>query len=160
MSSLLRHYDELLKRAEQTVDDEYQARVMHQANSLYTVFSAYLSYACGAMLAWLLPGKLTILSMIPLIAPWLAYMESSRWMKSKAPRPRPWKFTRRELVIFVVLIGLWVGGMAYRSSEADFAVGSFIGAIVGGVLGGILMSAKMRKDRRKDQTRLEAELED
>lgn len=160
MSSLLENYDTLLQRSEQTVDDEYQARVMHEANTLYTIFSVYVTIACCALLAWLLPGKLSILSMIPLIIPWASYSESSRWMKMKAPRPRPWRFTKRELAFFAMLICIHVGGLGYQFSDADFATGGFLGAIVGGVLGGTLMSAKMREDRKKDQARLDAELED
>lgn len=160
MSSLLEHYDKLLQRSEQTVDDEYQTQVMHEANTLYTIFSAYVTCACCALLAWLLPGKLSMLSMIPLIIPWAAYLESSRWMKAKAPRPRPWNFTKREIAFLAVLIGLHVGGLGYQVSDAGFATGGLLGAIVGGVLGGTLMSAKMRADRKKDQARLDAELED
>lgn len=60
MSTLLNHYDELLERADRTVDDEYQAQVMHRANTLSTFFTVYLSYACSLILAWCLPGNYTL----------------------------------------------------------------------------------------------------
>ena len=160
MSTLLQHYDELLERADQTVDDEYQTQVMHRANTLSTFFTVYLSYACSLILAWCLPGNYTLFSVAPVMVPFFAYMESSRWMKHRAPRPRPWKMNRVEIAIVSVFLFLWILGLSYRNPDMNFTSGLLIGACAGGVFGFVGMTLKMRRDRKNDQLRLEAELED
>lgn len=151
---------------ESTIEDEYQANLLHKSNTIAFHISFYGSIVLGAVLAWILPSGnagLPLLVLLPMVA---GSMVGLNWLKKRTPRPRPMLPSPVEWAVLIFTMSMWVTGLIYNSSmdSASEGLGTAIGGVVGGVIGGaigftVAMWA-LKRGRARDIKRLDAEFAD
>jgi hypothetical protein len=155
--------DTYVRRVNATVDDEYQERIVHQAATVTWRYAYFSTVVAGAVLAWVLPGKLTLWSIIVLVPVGVAGVAGDQWMKRYSPRPRAVRLSGAETVCVAALILVWLAGIYHHISGGDGGTawgGVVTGGITGGVVGYPAAVWWTRRNRTADEQRLNAELED
>lgn len=154
--------DTLLDRMESTVDDEYQATVLHRSSSISWYAVVYLTMALSAALAWLVPTDRSWIALLPFAPILIASLIGLSWMKRQVPRPRYMRFTPAEWGLIFLILCIMLGGMYYNDPDANLATAT--GFVVGGIIGGVvaMVSTKLstKHGRKRDEDRLDGELAD
>lgn len=154
--------DTFVERVGKTVDDEYQERIVHQAYTVTWRYSYFATLIAAVVLAWALPGKLSLWSAMVLLPLAVSGVAGDRWMKRYSPRPRALNMTRVEGVVVGVLMLVWIVGvlLSVQSGDSSMAWGVVTGGIVGAIIGFPVAAWWLKRARVADEQRLDAELED
>jgi hypothetical protein len=154
--------DTVVERVEETVDDEYQERIVHQTYTVIWRYSYFATLIAGAVLAWVLPGKLSAWSALVLLPLAVSSVAGDQWMKQYSPRPRALRMTAGEGVLMAVLMLAWIAGVFLRvqSSDSSMAWGVLISGVTGAVIAYPSTAWSLKRTRAADEQRLDAELED
>lgn len=154
--------DTLIARYDATVEDEYQANLMHRSNTIGYHIASYGYVFVAAAMAWIVPPDKNLAPIMVLVPMFAAVLAATGWMKRKAPRPKLLKPTPAEIAITIVALGLWLGGMQYNDPHASSATagGLVSGGVFGGIIGYMISAWSTKRGRRKDIERLDAEFGD
>lgn len=154
--------DELLRRNDAAVDDEYQAQINHRSATVGLAYTFWATLVTGAILAWLLPGWQSLTSILVYLPIVTGIVAGQQWMKTRAPRPRAIRLTAGEWALTIPILAVWLAGAFVRGfgGEPAAGLGMICGGVIGGLLGGWLSIRGASAARRRDETRLDAELAD
>lgn len=161
--------DSIVNYVDSTATDEFEAATYHKANSVGFYTSLLGMALAGAILAWVLPGRQALWSVIVLLIPLISSAASSQWMRNYVATPviRLRDTPRGVLITYFALCAVWLAGLIVTggfdpsgSFDSAGATGAVVGAVVGAVAAGTVFQRISKKRRRRDQARLDAEAED
>lgn len=161
--------DSIVDYVDGTATDEFEAATYHEANSVGFYTSLIGMALVGAILAWVLPGRQSLWSVIVLLIPIISSAASSQWMRNYVASPviRLRDTPRAVLVTYFVLCAVWLVGVIVTggfdpsgSFDSAGTSGAIVGAVVGAVVAGVTSHEFSKKRRQRDQARLDAEAED
>lgn len=164
-----RYGDTVVNYVDGTATDEFEAAVYHKANTVGMITSLLAAAAIGAVLAWVLPSRESILSALVFLIPAVSSAVGTTWMRNYVASPiiRLRDMPRTVVVTYSVLcaiglVGIIVAGGFGQSDGVDGAgaSGAVIGAVVGALTAGALTYSTTKRRRRRDLERLDAQAED
>ncbi|MDO5076484.1 hypothetical protein [Corynebacterium sp.] len=153
----------VIETINQKTEDEYQAAIVHQANSITQAATTLISFWVAAIVAWVLPSRYSYISLLMIVPILLGSIIGTRWLRNHIPVPVNLRLSKLEMLSVGASGILWVAGMWYSVSVAEPASshwGIIGGAIVGFVFALIAVPISMRNQRRRDIKRLDAQLGD
>lgn len=77
--------DTLIARYDATVEDEYQANLMHRSNTIGYHIASYGYVFVAAAMAWIVPPDKNLAPIMVLVPMFAAVLAATGWMKRKAP---------------------------------------------------------------------------
>ena len=161
--------DSIVDYVDSTATDEFEAATYHKANSVGFYTSLLGMALAGAILAWVLPGRQALWSVIVLLIPLISSAASSQWMRNYVATPviRLRDTPRGVLITYFALCAVWLAGLIVTggfdpsgSFDSAGATGAVVGAVVGAVAAGTVFQRISKRRRQRDQARLDAEAED
>lgn len=161
--------DSIVNYVDGTATDEFEAATYHKANSVGFYTSLLGMALAGAILAWALPGREALWSVVVLIIPMLSDVAGAHWLRNYVASPiiRLRDTPRVALITYFALCALWLTGLIVTggfgdsdSFDSSGAGGAVVGTIIGAVAAGVVSPQIAKKRRQRDQTRLDAEAED
>ena len=153
----------VIETINQKTEDEYQAAIVHQANSISQAATTLISLWVAAIVAWILPGRYSYISLLVIVPLLLGFIIGTRWMRNHIPVPVNLRMGKLEMFSIAASGILWVAGMWYSISVAEPTNqhwGIIGGAVLGFVVALIAIPISMRNQRRRDINRLDAQLGD
>ena len=154
--------DATLHYFDASVDDEYERTMLHRSSTVSMYLMIWFNFTVGAVLAWVLPGVLSLWSALLFLPPLLSNLIGEHWLKRHTPRPNYPGLPRRDWAIGIPVLLIWMAGIAHNAF--DGITGPTWAMIAGGILGGILAHWATTKhnarNRRKDTERLNDQLDD
>nr|WP_120492124.1 hypothetical protein [Corynebacterium lactis] len=156
--------DSVIDRYEATVDDEYQRMLLHQSSTVAFTALMWLSYILAVALIWALPGpNMEIAAMVMFVLPLLGLIVGQWWLRRRVPLPRVNKISIGEIIALVLILALFIGGMARSrmmvgSELAGYLTGSVVGVGMGLALVLVIFKIIYPMIRQRDQRRLDREL--
>lgn len=157
--------DGVLSRIGDTVDDEYQEKIVHQTASLVLHYSSMTNVALATVLAWVLPGRLALLSLIVIIFNGISHALAGRWGRRHIVGCRPIRKTPGEKVLLYALVVAHQAAIAPVIAEMSglsmiwAAVLCLIGTVYSFVLArGIdkLGERQLKRDKQRLEQQLDA----
>ena len=161
--------DSIVDYVDDTAADEFEAATYHKANSVGFYTSLIGMALVGAILAWVLPGRQSLWSVVVLLIPIISSAASSQWMRNYVASPifQLRNTPRSIIVIYFALCAVWLAGLIVTGGfdpsggfDSAGATGAIVGAIVGAVAAGTVFESISKQRRKRDQARLDAEAED
>ncbi|MDR7329023.1 hypothetical protein [Corynebacterium guangdongense] len=154
--------DHLIARADATVDDEFERAILHRSASVYAHVTVIVSMACMVVLAWALPGWLSLWSTLLAAPMLLAEFTSQAWLRGQIASPRARRVDAATVVTSFVFALAWAGGVQYRTAglAEGFGAGGITGAVFGVAFALVLIPRLLQRTRTKDAERLAAGEED
>lgn len=151
-----------LNEIERATRDEFERDTLYKACAIGMTPIPFLELIVAAILAWVLPGQMSMLCFLALIPSILGNSIGTAWMRKRVATPLVSRNWTAMTVYFIPLIAMFTG-IAYNAyapadghSPASYLLGTAVGVIA--VL--ILTPFIRRRQHRRDQARLDAELED
>ena len=150
-----------LNEVEQASHDEFERDILFKSYAVAYTAANFLQLVIAAILAWVLPGKMSFLSLLALVPLLAGSTVASAWLSKHIARPQARRSWTAMIVYFIPLI-VMLAGIAYNAyPPADGSRSSYlIGALVGAGTALILTPFVRRLQNRRDQARLDAKLED
>ena len=134
-------------------DDEYQANTYLQSMAVGAYAAPIGATVAGAILAWVLPGNYSLLSILALL-PILAHeIAADDWLRNRVPQPKYVPQKRYMGFVMIPCVAM-IAGIAYRSTFGSMSV--TIGGIVGGCIAFWLLPKWTERQRNRAQQRLDA----
>ena len=161
--------DSIVDYVDGTATDEFEAATYHKASSVGFYTSLIGMALVGAILAWVLPSRQALWSVIVLLIPLISGAASSQWMRNYVAEPviRLRDTPRGVLITYFALCAVWLAGLIVTggfdpsgSFDSAGAIGAIVGAIVGAVAAGTVFQRISKRRRQRDQARFDAEAED
>lgn len=150
-----------LNQIERASTDEFERDILTKASAITLTPITFLELIVAAILAWSLPGRLSLLAFLAIVPSLAGTSLSAAWMRRHIATPTVrsnWTVT----ALYLIPMFLCFAGIAYHAyalSDAS-AAPYLIGATVGAITAVLLSPTLRRKQNRRDQSRLDAELED
>lgn len=149
-----------LNQIERASTDEFERDILTKASAITLTPIAFLELIVAAILAWSLPGRLSLLALLAIIPSIAGTSLSVAWMRRHIATPTVrsnWTLTALYLIpMFICFAGIAYHAFALSDAAAPYLICSTVGAVMA-----ILISpALRRKQNRRDQSRLDATLED
>lgn len=149
-----------LQQIERASSDEFERDIITKSSAITVIPITFLELIVAAILAWSLPGRLTLLALLAIIPSIAGTSLSAAWMRKHIATPTVrsnWTLT----ALYLIPMFLCFAGIAYHAfALSDAAAPYLIGATVGAITSVLISPALRRKQNRRDQSRLDAELED
>ena len=154
--------ESLVARSEATVDDEFERAVLHRSSSVFAQISVAATMVGMVILAWALPGWLSLWSILPIVPLLLAEMIAQTWLRSQVASPRATRIAAGTVIALVVFAIAWAAGVQHQISGLSdgFGGGALTGAIIGLVATLVFGPRIMQNNRARDAERLAAAEED
>ena len=161
--------DSIVDYVDGTATDEFEAATYHKASSVGFYTSLIGMALVGAILAWVLPSRQALWSVIVLLIPFISGAASSQWMRNYVAEPviRLRDTPRGVLITYFALCAVWLVGLIATggfdpsgSFDSAGATGAIVGAVVGAVVAGVTSHQFSKKRRQRDLERFAAEAED
>ncbi len=154
--------DRLVTRVETTVDDEFERAVLHRSSSVFAQISVAATMVGMVVLAWALPGWLSLWSSLLIVPLLLAEMIAQTWLRSQVASPRASRMSVRTVIALAVFTVAWAAGVQYQTSGLSdgFGGGALTGAMLGLLATLIFGPRIMQNNRARDAERLAAAEED
>ena len=150
-----------LNQIERASTDEFERDILTKASAITLTPITFLELIVAAILAWSLPGRLSLLALLAIIPSIAGTSLSTAWLRKHIATPTVrsnWTLT----ALYLIPMFICFAGIAYHAfalSDAS-AAPYLIGATVGAITAVLLSPTLRRKQNRRDQSRLDAELED
>lgn len=150
-----------LNQIERASTDEFERDILTKASAITLTPITFLELIVAAILAWSLPGRLSLLAFLAIVPSLAGTSLSAAWMRRHIATPTVrsnWTVT----ALYLIPMFLCFAGIAYHAyalSDAS-AAPYLIGATVGAITAVLISPALRRKQNRRDQSRLDATLED
>lgn len=152
----------------QYTEDEYERLIEFKSNTVLVNALPVTTAIFGALMAWILPGEYSWVSLLIYVPMGLAYVIADQWMKHYAPRPKPIlpkKYTALMMMI-IVLHGLGVLKNINSIIQVESSVSNMVDGVGIGLLlvsmffGGWVAMKSMAINRKADQDRFDAETDE
>ena len=147
---------------ERATRDEFERDTLYKACAIGITLIQFLELVVAAVLAWVLPGQMSMLSFLALVPSIVGNSIGSAWMRKRVATPlvsRNWAAIAVYLIPLIVMFA-GIAYNAYAPADGHDPVSYLIGAAVGITTVLILAPFIRRRQHRRDQARLDAELED
>lgn len=160
MKTLMNKFgDYVMKDLASRVDDEYQLDIALKASAIAYYLMPLTLYTFSAVLAWALPGRLSLWALVVPFPLFIAEGLAQQWMSSRAPILRPAKMFNTYIIISLAIFTVAMVGVVLKVIALDgpTASGGIIGAIVGVALMAIFLPRMINRRRKAETQRLEEE---
>ena len=111
--------DTVIAGYESTVEDEYQASILHRANTISFHLATYGFLALGAALAWLVPNELFWVSLLVIVPMLVSALVGMSWMRRRAPRPTVHMPGPAGWALIIFIAFAWIAGLQYNAPDTD-----------------------------------------
>lgn len=154
-----------LNQIERASTDEFERDILTKASAITLTPITFLELIVAAILAWSLPGRLSLLALLAIIPSIAGTSLSTAWLRKHIATPTVrsnWTLA----ALYLIPMFLCFAGIAYHAftrsdaPAAPYLIGATVGATVGAITAVLLSPTLRRKQNRRDQSRLDAELED
>ena len=147
---------------ERATRDEFERDTLYKASAIAITLIPFLELVVAAILAWVLPGQMSMLCFLALAPSIIGNTIGTAWMRQRVATPPVGRNWTAMAVYFIPLIAMFAGIAynAYAPAEGHNPVAYLIGTAVGAITVLILTPFIRRSQHRRDQARLDAELED
>lgn len=148
-----------LNQIERASTDEFERDILTKASAITLTPITFLELIVAAILAWSLPGRLSLLAFLAIVPSLAGTSLSAAWMRRHIATPTVrsnWTVT----ALYLIPMFLCFAGIAYHAFALSDAAPYLIGATVGAITAVLLSPTLRRKQNRRDQSRLDATLED
>ena len=148
-----------LNHIERASTDEFERDILTKASAITLTPITFLELIVAAILAWSLPGRLSLLALLAIIPSIAGASLSTAWLRKHIATPTVrsnWTLT----ALYLIPMFICFAGIAYHAFALSDAAPYLIGATVGAITAVLLSPTLRRKQNRRDQSRLDAELED
>lgn len=151
-----------LNEIERTTRDEFERDTCLKACAIGMTPIPFLELIVAAILAWVLPGQMSMLCFLALAPSIIGNSIGTAWMRKRVATPLVSRNWTAIAVYLIPLIAMFAGIAynAYAPAEGHNPVAYLIGTAVGAITVLILTPFIRRRQHRRDQARLDAELED
>ncbi|MDK8763946.1 transcriptional regulator [Corynebacterium sp. MSK218] len=147
-----------LREIERVSHDEYERETFYKTCTIAAPLIQFLELVVAAILAWVLPGKMSLLCLLALVPSVIGNIISTVWLRRRVAIPfvgRNWL----AMVLYLIPLAVMFTGIAFNAYAPEPAA-YLIGAGAGVITVVILTPFIRRRQHRRDQARLDAELED
>ena len=151
-----------LKEIDRATRDEFERDTLYKACAIGMTPIPFLELVVAAVLAWALPGQMSMLSFLALVPSIVGNSIGSAWMRQRVATPivsRNWTAIAVYLIPLIVMFA-GIAYNAYAPADGHDPVSYLIGTAVGAIAVLALTPFFRRRQHRRDQARLDAELED
>ena len=151
-----------LNEIERTTRDEFERDTCLKACAIGMTSIPFLELIVAAILAWVLPGQMSMLCLLALAPSIIGNSIGTAWMRKRVATPLVSRNWTAIAVYLIPLIAMFAG-IAYNAcapADGHNPVAYLIGTAVGAITVLILTPFIRRRQHRRDQARLDAELED
>ncbi|WP_284864475.1 transcriptional regulator [Corynebacterium rhinophilum] len=148
-----------LNQIERASTDEFERDILTKASAIALTPIAFLELIVAAILAWSLPGRLSLLALLAIIPSIAGTSLSTAWLRKHIATPTVrsnWTLT----ALYLIPMFICFAGIAYHAFALSDAAPYLICSTVGAVMAILISPALKRKQNRRDQSRLDATLED
>ena len=147
---------------ERATRDEFERDTLYKASAISITLIPFLELVVAAILAWVLPGRMSLLCFLALVPSILGNTIGTAWMRQRVATPPVGRNWTAMAVYFIPLIAMFVGIAynAYAPADGHNPASYLLGTAVGAITVLILTPFIRRRQHRRDQARLDAELED
>ncbi|WP_411703137.1 transcriptional regulator [Corynebacterium sp. LaCa142] len=150
-----------LQQIERASSDEFERDIITKSSAIALSPIAFLELIVAAILAWSLPGRLSLLALLAIVPSIVGTSLGSAWMRKHIATPNirsNWAAT----VLYLIPMFIAFAGISYHaySPEGSNPTPYLIGSIIGAITAILLAPVLRRTQHRRDQSRLDAELED
>ena len=151
-----------LNEIERTTRDEFERDTCLKACAIGMTSIPFLELIVAAILAWVLPGQMSMLCLLALAPSIIGNSIGTAWMRKRVATPLVSRNWTAIAVYLIPLIAMFAGIAynAYAPADGHNPVAYLIGTAVGAITVLILTPCIRRRQHRRDQARLDAELED
>ena len=151
-----------LNEIERTTRDEFERDTCLKACAIGMTSIPVLELIVAAILAWVLPGQMSMLCLLALAPSIIGNSIGTAWMRKRVATPLVSRNWTAIAVYLIPLIAMFAGIAynAYAPADGHNPVAYLIGTAVGAITVLILTPFIRRRQHRRDQARLDAELED
>ena len=151
-----------LNEIERTTRDEFERDTCLKACAIGMTPIPFLELVVAAILAWVLPGQMSMLCFLALAPSIIGNPIGTAWMRQRVATPPVHRNWPAMPVYILPLLAMFAGIAynAYAPAEGHNPVAYLIGTAVGAITVLILTPFIRRRQHRRDQARLDAELED
>ena len=151
-----------LNEIERTTRDEFERDTCLKACAIGMAPIPVLELIIAAVLAWVLPGQMSMLCLLALAPSIIGNFIGTAWMRKRVATPLVSRNWTAIAVYLIPLIAMFAGIAynAYAPADGHNPVAYLIGTAVGAITVLILTPFIRRRQHRRDQARLDAELED
>lgn len=158
--------DVVIERTDATVDDEYQRSLLHKSYTYGFTMLTWANYALAAVLIWLIPEEKMFYATVAInMMPLFASKFPQQWLRHRVPLRRVNSLTKTEAAALIVILCLWLSGVArMRWIVNDDALGHIVSIIIG-IIAGLafvyfLFKVIWSAARNRDQRHLDRELDE
>ena len=151
-----------LNEIERTTRDEFERDTCLKACAIGMTSIPFLELIVAAILAWVLPGQMSMLCLLALAPSIIGNSIGTAWMRKRVATPLVSRNWTAIAVYLIPLIAMFAGIAynAYAPADGHNPVAYLIGTAGGAITVLILTPFIRRRQHRRDQARLDAELED
>ena len=147
-----------LNEIERASRDEFERETFYKAYAVSATPTRFLEIIAAAILAWVLPGNMSMLCFLAIAPPMIGNLFGTAWLRKRVATPPVGRIWPAMTVYLIPLIVMFAGiaHNAYASDSTSYLVGA--GA---GVTAAIIFTPFLRRrQHQRDQARLDAELDD
>lgn len=147
-----------LNEIERASHDEFERETFYKAYAISATPTLFLELVAAAILAWVLPGKMSMLCFLAIVPSVFGSSIGTAWLRKRVATPsvgRNWSAMTVYLIPLIVMFA-GIAHNAYAPDSTSYLIGA--GA---GVTAAIIFTPLLRRHQhQRDQARLDAELDD
>ncbi|MHB0834558.1 MAG: transcriptional regulator [Corynebacterium aurimucosum] len=147
-----------LNEIERASHDEFERETFYKAYAISATPAQFLELVTAAILAWVLPGKMSMLCFLAIAPSIIGNLFGTAWLRKRVATPsvgRNWSAITVSLIPLIVMFA----GIAHNAYAPD-STSYLIGAGAGVTAAIIFTPFLRRRQHQRDQARLDAELDD
>ncbi|OFO17637.1 hypothetical protein HMPREF3056_12790 [Corynebacterium sp. HMSC056F09] len=147
-----------LREIDRASRDEFERETFYKAYAIAAPPAQFLEIVAAATLAWVLPGKMSMLCFLAIAPSIIGNLFGTAWLRKRVATPsvgRNWSAMTVDLIPLIVMF-VGIAHNAYAPDSTSYLIGA--GA---GVTAAIIFTPFLRRrQHQRDQARLDAELDD
>lgn len=147
-----------LNEIERASHDEFERETFYKAYAISATPTLFLELVAAAILAWVLPGKMSMLCFLAIAPSVFGSSIGGAWLRKRVATPsvgRNWS----AMTVYLIPLIVMFAGIAHNAYAPD-STSYLIGAGAGVTAAIIFTPFLRRRQHQRDQARLDAELDD
>ncbi|MHB2252938.1 transcriptional regulator [Corynebacterium aurimucosum] len=147
-----------LNEIERASHDEFERETFYKAYAISATPTLFLELVAAAILAWVLPGKMSMLCFLAIVPSVFGSSIGTAWLRKRVATPsvgRNWS----AMTVYLIPLIVMFAGIAHNAYAPD-STSYLIGAGAGVTAAIIFTPFLRRRQHQRDQARLDAELDD
>lgn len=151
-----------LNEIERASHDEFERETFYKAYAISATPTLFLELVAAAILAWVLPGKMSMLCFLAIVPSVFGSSIGTAWLRKRVATPLVGRNWSAMAVYLIPAIAMFAGIAynAYAPADGHNLTAYLVGTAVGAIAVLILAPFIRRLQHRRDQARLDAELDD